>query len=77
MASDADAIPSTRAAVEERLGKEAVTETVAVMTMFNVVDRIADSTGIPIDDGFSRELRYSIGNELGMGHLTPEERNSR
>ena len=77
MARDADAIAPTRAAVEEELGKEAVTETVAVMTMFNVVDRIADSTGIPVDDGFTRDLRYSIGNELGMEHLSPEERNNR
>lgn len=77
MARDVDAIEVTRAAVENKLGKEAVTEAVAVMTMFNVVDRIADSTGIPIDDSFTRDMRYSIGSELGMGHLSPEERSSR
>jgi len=45
--------------------------------MFNVVDRVADSTGIPIDEGFTRDMRYEIGAELGMSHLAPEERASR
>jgi hypothetical protein len=43
----------------------------------NVVDRIADSTGIPIDEGFVRDMRYQVGSELGMDHLTPEERAAR
>ena len=46
----------------------------AVITMFNVVDRVADATGIPIDEGFTRDVRYAVGAELGMSHLAPEER---
>jgi predicted homoserine dehydrogenase-like protein len=77
MARDADAIARTRDVVESLLGKPGVTEAAAVMAMFNVVDRVADATGIPIDAGFTRDMRYSIGSELGMDHLTPEERASR
>ncbi|MFT5441035.1 MAG: putative homoserine dehydrogenase-like protein [Myxococcota bacterium] len=77
MARDASAIAKTRDALEQQLGKDGVVEAAAVITMFNVVDRIADSTGIPIDDGFTRDMRYGIGSELGMDHLSPEERASR
>ncbi len=77
MEREPEAIAKTRDVIEAKLGAEAVTDTAAVITMFNVVDRIADATGIPIDDGFTRDMRYAIGNELGMGHLTPEERASR
>jgi hypothetical protein len=77
MARDAAATATTREALEAALGAEAVVDTAAVITMFNVVDRIADATGIPIDEGFTRDLRYEVGSELGMDHLTPEERASR
>ena len=77
MANDVEAIARTRDAVEASLGKAAVADAAAVIAMFNIVDRVADATGIPIDDGFTRDLRYTIGSELGMSHLTPEERASR
>ena len=77
MARDAEAIRKTREGGERKLGKEGVVEAAAVMTMFNVVGRIADATGIPIDEGMTREMRYSIGCEFGMEHLSPEERGSR
>lgn len=77
MSREASAIAKTRDAVEAKLGLEGVTDTAAVITMFNVVDRVADATGIPIDDGMTRDMRYAIGSELGMGHLTPEQRASR
>ncbi len=77
MKRDAEAIVKTRDDVHARLGDAGVVDACAVITMFNVVDRIADSTGIPIDDGFTRDLRYQVGSELGMDHLTPEERAAR
>lgn len=77
MSRDADAIETTRDVLATRLGPEGIVDTAAVIAMFNVVDRIADATGIPIDDGFTRDMRYSIGAELGMTHLTPEARSSR
>jgi hypothetical protein len=77
MARNTAAIETTRDSVAEALGADGVVDTAAVIAMFNVVDRIADATGIPIDDGFTHDLRYAIGSELEMDHLTPEERASR
>ena len=76
MARDRDGIVRIRDDIESRLGKSGVTEAAAVIAMFNVVDRVADATGIPIDDGLTRDMRYSVGSELGMDHLTPEQRGS-
>ncbi len=76
MKRDADAIVKTRDAVHRALGDAGVVEASAVIMMFNVVDRIADATGIPIDE-VTREMRYQIGSELEMDHLTPEERAAR
>ena len=74
MAADAVEIGRAREAVGQALGAEAVAEAAGVIAMFNVVDRVADATGIPIDEGFTREARYAVGEELGMSHLTPEQR---
>jgi alkylhydroperoxidase family enzyme len=77
MAGDAEAIASTRDAVEAALGLQGVVDTAAVIAMFNVVDRVADATGIPIDDNMTREMRYGVGEELGMLDLSPEQRAAR
>lgn len=77
MSRDTEFIAKTRNELGAKIGAHGVVDTAAVISMFNVVDRIADATGIPIDDGFTRDMRYSIGAELGMEHLTPEERASR
>ena len=74
MSGQNDDLERTRDALEDKLGTGGVSDSAAVITMFNVVDRIADATGIPIDDGFTKDLRYAIGCELGMAHLTPEQR---
>lgn len=73
MRGDAPAIESARADVERALGPRGVVDAAAVMAMFNVVDRVADATGIPIDEE-TRGFREGIGEELGMGHLRPEMR---
>ena len=44
---------------------------------FNVADRVADTTGIPIDEGMTHDMRYAVGSELGMDHLAPEKRTAR
>jgi len=70
-------VERTRAAVAAALGSEGVVDASAVIAMFNVVDRVADATGIPIDEGMVKELRYEIGAELGMQALAPEKRAAR
>lgn len=77
MARDGEAIERSRGALRDALGEAGVVDTSGVIAMFNVVDRIADATGIPIDEGFARDIRYSIGSELSMDHLKPEERAAR
>jgi hypothetical protein len=44
-----DAIARTRAALRGVLTPEGFVEVAAVIAAFNVVDRIADATGIPLD----------------------------
>ncbi len=73
MTNDREAIEQSRNALEAAIGPAGIIDTAAVIAMFNVVDRVADSTGIPIDAA-SREFRYGVGQELGMTHLTPEAR---
>ena len=58
------------------IGAEGVVDTAAVIAMFNIVDRVADATGIPIDEPMG-EMRYGIGEELGMMELSPEARSAR
>jgi hypothetical protein len=73
LANDSEAIEQSRKALEAVIGPAGVIDTAAIIAMFNVVDRVADSIGIPID-AVSREFRYGVGEELGMTHLTPEVR---
>ena len=50
------------------LSPDAFVDAAAVIGSFNVVDRIADATGIPLDpamDAMSRDVR----DELGLGHF--------
>ena len=77
MGSDEPAIAKRRDLLRQVLGDAGVVDAAAVIAMFNVVDRVADATGIPIDEGPTRDMRYQVGAELDMAHLTPEERAAR
>lgn len=77
MKRDADAIVRTLDVLCEQIGAEEVVEVSGVIPMFNVVDRVADSTGISIDEGMTHDLRHQVGGELGMKHLASEERAAR
>lgn len=58
------------------MGGPAVVDASAVIAMFNIMDRIADTTGIPIDEGIAHDSRLAIGEQLGMEHLAPEHRSA-
>ena len=47
---DADALSAARTALMDTLGAEALVDAAAVASMFNAIDRVADSTGVPIDE---------------------------
>lgn len=50
MRGDDSTIRGTRAALRAVLSDEAYVDVAAVIGAFNVVDRVADSIGIPLDD---------------------------
>ena len=77
MHGEEEQIAPARDALRVTLGEAAVVDVSGVIAMFNIVDRIADATGIPIDANVGQDIRYRIGRELGMGHLAPEERNAK
>jgi len=63
MGDDEAALKQTRAALRAVLSAAAYVDTCAVIGAFNVVDRIADSTGIPLDEGLvamSQEVRADL-----------------
>lgn len=47
------------------LGEAAVVDAAAVIAAFSMNDRIADATGIPLDDA-GRDVRESIARSLGV-----------
>ena len=57
-----------RSAVIDAVGAEGFVETAKTIQMFNMVDRIADATGIPLDDG-TRTITGELRSELGLDEL--------
>ena len=68
MGDDDDALMGTRTALRAAMGDEAFVDTCAIVGAFNVVDRIADATGIPLDDGI-RMLSEDVRKELDLGRF--------
>jgi hypothetical protein len=63
MADDDEALQRERTALRALLSDAAFVDTCATIGAFNVVDRIADATGIPLDDAIaamSAELREEL-----------------
>jgi hypothetical protein len=61
---DAGDIASCRDAVRRALGEEALADAAGVAAIFNAVVRIADATGIPLEDAkaaASHDVRAEIG----------------
>jgi len=63
MRGDGAAIERERRALRPLLGDDAFVDVAAVIGSFNVVDRIADATGIPLDEALdapSVEVRHEL-----------------
>jgi hypothetical protein len=63
MSGDASAITRERVAVRGVLSPEGFVDVAAIIAAFNVVDRIADATGIPLDPimvAMSDEVRATL-----------------
>jgi hypothetical protein len=59
---------SARRALRAVLSDEAFVDTCAVVGAFNVVDRIADATGIPLDAGMAA-MSGEVRRELGLARF--------
>ncbi len=76
MANDGERMASERRTLIALLGEEAFVDVVATIAAFNVVDRIADATGIPLDP-LMAAMSVEVRRELGLGRFasaanTPE-----
>ena len=60
-----DDVSTTRSALISELGMEAVVDVAAVITMFSVMNRVADTTGTPIDEA-TRPFIEPVADLLGM-----------
>jgi hypothetical protein len=77
MGGDATDIAAARRALAGVLGAQGVVDAAAVIVMFNIVDRIADAIGIPLDDNATREMREAVGKEVGLEAFHPDLRAAR
>src|SRR5688572_19947861 len=68
MGSDDGVLASARAALRAVLSDEAFVDVCAVVGAFNVVDRIADATGIPLDAGMAA-MSADVRKELGLARF--------
>jgi alcohol dehydrogenase class IV len=53
-----------RATIRSRMGDAALVDAAAIVATFNAIDRVADSTGIPIEDARAEstaDIRASLG----------------
>ena len=62
---DTAALPGARQTLSEAMGAEAVVDAAAVIAAFEGNDRVADATGIPLDQG-SEEPRRQVAAALGV-----------
>jgi alkylhydroperoxidase family enzyme len=68
MAEDEAAVAKARTALRAVLTPEAFVDTCGVIAAFNVVDRIADSTGIPLDEPMVA-MTAEIRNDLDLARF--------
>lgn len=66
LAGDAGALPALRADIRTRLGDAALVDAAATVASFNAVVKIADATGIPLEEAKeerTRDFRTDLGIE--------------
>ena len=65
LGTNTEQLDAARTAVRDEIGDEALVDAATVAATFNAIDRVADATGIPIDE---ERLEPTAGfrNELGI-----------
>ena len=78
MRDEAEALCRERAALRALLSPESFVDVAATIGAFNVVDRIADATGIPLDpmlEGMSGDIRRELNlTRFASAANTPQTR---
>jgi hypothetical protein len=62
--NDGSELAAARLDIAEAMGGAALTDTAAVAALFNAIDRVADATGIPLEDAKAAatvDFRAAIG----------------
>lgn len=68
MSRPGEGLDEARAALRAVLSPEAYVDTCAIIAAFNVVDRIADATGIPLD-GSMAAMSADVRTELDLARF--------
>jgi hypothetical protein len=68
LGSDDRRLAEVRAAIRSRMGDAALVDAAAIVATFNAIDRVADSTGIPIEDN-KAEATADIRAALGINQF--------
>ena len=64
LGSDEAHLSAIRSDVRARMGDAALVDAAAIVATFNAIDRVADATGIPIEDGkaaATADVRAALG----------------
>ncbi len=67
---DEAALTAARANLVEAMGEAALVDSAAVVATFNAIDRIADATGIPLEDD-KAESTAELRADLGIDAFAP------
>jgi hypothetical protein len=70
MTGDAAALREARQALAEAVGPGAAVDAAGIVAIFNTVVRIADATGVPLED-FKAEASIELRADLGIDAYRP------
>lgn len=65
LGDDDDRLQVARRAIHDTLGADAVVDSAGVAGLFNAIDRIADSTGAPLEAD-KAEMTAALREEIGI-----------
>ena len=68
LAREETSIASTRQNIIDELGEAALADAAAVIAGFNLVTRVADATGLPLED-YKEEASVDLREQLGLNAL--------
>jgi hypothetical protein len=74
LGTDDTALNNIRSRLVDAIGKDGLVDTAGICASFNAIDRIADATGIPLEDekaAMTEDFRADLGiNEFGKSETS-------